>query len=41
MVPADTYTLSGVSGSAEVVVTTGPSRFRAGDLEVVPVTVEG
>jgi len=39
IVPAGTYTLNGVSGSAEVVVTTGPSRFREGELEVVAVEV--
>ncbi len=39
IVPAGTYTLTGMSGSAEVVVTAGPSRFREGDEEVVSVAV--
>jgi len=39
VVPAGTYTLNGMSGSAQVVIGTGPSRFKAGDLEVVSVEV--
>ncbi len=39
IVPAGTYTLTGQKGSAEVVVTTGPSRFNPGELEVVSVEV--
>ncbi len=38
-VPADTYTLKGKKGSAEVVVTDGPSRFNPGATEVVSVAV--
>ncbi len=38
-VPAGTYTLNGVSGSAVVVITEGPSRFNAGAVEVTSVTV--
>jgi len=39
VVPAGTYTLNGESGFAEVVIETAPSRFRAGDFEVVAVEV--
>jgi hypothetical protein len=39
VIPDGTYTLTGLSGSAEVIIGTGPSRFRAGDLEVVSVEV--
>jgi len=39
VIPAGTYILMGESGSAEVVVTDGPSRFRQGDLELVSVSV--
>jgi hypothetical protein len=39
IVPAGTYTLMGESGSAEVVITDGPSRFNEGELEVVSVSV--
>jgi len=39
VVPAGTYILMGESGSAEVVITDGPSRFREGDLEIVSVAV--
>jgi len=37
--PAGTYILNGVSGSADVIIGTAPSRFRAGDLEVISVEV--
>ncbi len=39
IVPAGTYVLMGESGSAEVVVTTGPSRFNEGESEVSSVSV--
>jgi hypothetical protein len=39
IVPAGTYTLNGVSGSAQVIIGTGPSRFKAGDLENISVEV--
>jgi len=38
-VPAGTYVLMGESGSAEVVVTEGPSRFNPGATEVTSVSV--
>lgn len=39
IVPAGTYTLNGQEGSAEVVITHGPSRFNPGSDEVLSVEV--
>lgn len=39
IVPAGTYILSGQNGSATVMVTEGPSRFKLGDSEILSVEV--
>ncbi|MFV8817520.1 TolB family protein [Haliea sp. E17] len=39
IVPSGNYVLMGESGSAEVVVTDGPSRFNPGEMEVTSVSV--